>query len=122
MILVINTTESKKIRIGLGKPSNILYFEYDTKDQSNDILLLIKNLLKKHKVKLEDLKVICVYIGQGSFTGVRVGVTVANSLAWSLNIPVIGFKGEVNQGDICKLKSEKFTKIALPYYSRQAKL
>ena len=52
----------------------------------------IEKALKKKKAKLEDIKEIKVQTGPGSFTGLRVGVTVANTLAWVLGIKVNGKK------------------------------
>jgi tRNA threonylcarbamoyladenosine biosynthesis protein TsaB len=37
---------------------------------------------------------IVVYCGPGSFTGLRIGVTAANTAAYSLNIPVVGASGD----------------------------
>ena len=47
-------------------------------------LPLINQLLKKHGLKLEDLEEVDSYPGPGSFTGLKVGATVANVLNWQL--------------------------------------
>ena len=60
------------------------------------ILPMIDEILKKHKVKLEDISEIKVNTGPGSFTGLRVGLAIANALSFVLKIPVNGKKvGEV---------------------------
>ena len=64
--------------------------------KSQMILPLIKNILQEHKLKLTDITAIEVSTGPGSFTGLRVGATVANTLGYLLNIPVNGKKGLVN--------------------------
>lgn len=56
------------------------------------VLPLIERLLKKHKLALQDIDGIEVKPGPGSFTGVRVGVSVANALSFALGIPVNGGK------------------------------
>lgn len=93
MILTINTG-SENNSIALYKPSKIedeiVWQSYKT--QSQELLPKIDKLLKSNKVKLSDLKAIAVYQGPGSYTGLRVGFSVANALAWSLDIPVIGIK------------------------------
>ena len=56
------------------------------------ILPLIDKLLKEQRVSLNDLNSIVVNTGKGSFTGLRVGLSIANALSFSLKIPV--FKKE----------------------------
>ena len=50
-------------------------------------------LLKEHK-SLTDLDRIIIYQGPGSFTGLRIGFSVANALGYGLEIPVIANIGE----------------------------
>src|SRR5699024_1183966 len=38
----------------------------------------------------EDLQKIVVAKGPGSYTGVRIGLTTAKTLAWALDIPIVG--------------------------------
>lgn len=59
---------------------------------SQNLLPLIEKLLQQEKLLLKDLGAIEVNAGPGSFTGTRVGVSVANALGWALKIPVNGQK------------------------------
>lgn len=71
----------------------------------------IDELLKECGLKPSDLTQIAVAKGPGSYTGVRIGVTIAKTLAWSLNIPVktvsslevLAANGRFFQGLICPL-------------------
>lgn len=54
----------------------------------------IDELLSSTNHSLDDLQKICVYQGPGSFTGLRIGITVANTLAYALHIPIVGGEGE----------------------------
>lgn len=56
--------------------------------KSQIVLPMIEALLAKHMVAITDLTEIEVNPGPGSFTGVRVGVAVANALSFALGIPV----------------------------------
>jgi len=53
----------------------------------------IKQLLADNELNTNDLGAIVVYQGPGSFTGLRIGVSVANALAYGLSIPVYGAAG-----------------------------
>lgn len=54
------------------------------------VMPAIENLLKDCGVKPAELTKIVVAQGPGSYTGVRIGVTIAKTLAWTLNIPLVG--------------------------------
>lgn len=49
----------------------------------------IEELLKKADIKPNELDAIAVANGPGSYTGVRIGVTIGKTLAWTLNIPIV---------------------------------
>lgn len=119
MILDIDTADRQKINLTFFNKNTERCFEFETDDQSADLLVAIEGILKKEKLTLKDLKAILVNIGPGSFTGTRVGVTVANTLAWTLNIPVCGYQAD-KQDKILNQASQnkhfKFFKSALPYY------
>lgn len=129
MILSINTaTEYVSIAIydqNKNISQEISWESYRT--QSKELLPKIDKLLNKNNFKLSDLSAIAVNIGPGSYTGLRVGVSVANSLAWSLDIPIIGSKNSDNLSEnisaleiaenASKLKrSNNFSKFVLPIY------
>ncbi|KSU57590.1 tRNA threonylcarbamoyladenosine biosynthesis protein TsaB [[Bacillus] enclensis] len=49
----------------------------------------VEQLLKECETEPKELTKIVVANGPGSYTGVRIGVTMAKTLAWSLNIPLV---------------------------------
>lgn len=51
----------------------------------------MEKLLRKSKTKLSELSFLAVNNGPGSFAGIRVGLTVAKTLAQCLKIPLISF-------------------------------
>lgn len=60
------------------------------KNHSIRIMPAIESLLKECDTKTSELSKIVVAKGPGSYTGVRIGVTIAKTLAWTLNIPLVG--------------------------------
>ncbi|MBL7141818.1 tRNA (adenosine(37)-N6)-threonylcarbamoyltransferase complex dimerization subunit type 1 TsaB [Patescibacteria group bacterium] len=90
MYLFINNLGQNKIVLGLfASPQKVFWLKLRT-NKSENLLLGLDKLLKQNKKTLKTLKGIIVVNGPGSFTGIRVGLSVANTLAWSLGIPVIG--------------------------------
>ena len=90
IVLIIDSSDNKRISVGLeidGKE----YIETKKIDSNKPqiILPLIDKALNKRKLTLKDLSAIKVNarIG-GSFTGIRVGMSIANALSFVLNIPV----------------------------------
>jgi len=60
------------------------------KNHSVRVMPTIEQLMKECGIKPKELDRIVVAMGPGSYTGVRIGVTIAKTLAWSLQIPLVG--------------------------------
>lgn len=60
------------------------------KNHSIRVMPAIEMLLKDCDLTPNDLTKIVVAEGPGSYTGVRIGVTIAKTLAWTLKIPLVG--------------------------------
>lgn len=54
----------------------------------------LAGLLEKCQKNMQDIEKIAVYKGPGSFTGLRIGISVANTLAYSLGADVVGVTGK----------------------------
>lgn len=92
-VLCIDTTDSAKTVVKISKYGfEHTFTEKTGKNKAQNLLPLIKKSLQKQRLKLSDLTAIKVNLGPGSFTGVRVGVSVANILGWTLGIKVNGKK------------------------------
>lgn len=91
------------------------------RELSKTIHSKIQEILDSLSISLEDIEGIVCFKGPGSFTGLRIGLTVANSLAYAQNIPIVARRGEnwLEKG-IADLRAGKTDKIATPYYDRPA--
>lgn len=87
--LFIDTSNSF-INIYIVKDDSVLVYKNvkTLKDMANTIMPLIRQSFNEVNFDIKDVDKIFVTIGPGSFTGVRVGITVAKTISWSLNIDV----------------------------------
>lgn len=60
------------------------------KDHSSRLMPAVERVLAEAGITVNDLRGIIVGQGPGSYTGLRIGVTTAKTLAWSLNIALLG--------------------------------
>ncbi len=112
-------TDKPEAEIGLFHDHNQL--AYDTweahRQLAETIHIHIRTLLSSQSTELNDLEGIVVFKGPGSFTGLRIGVSVANALAESLQIPIVGTEDDewIAAGLDCLQKGTN-DRIILPEY------
>lgn len=88
---------------------------------ARDLLGHIKDFLSSHDSDWSDLTGLGVFVGPGSFTGLRIGITVFNTIADSEAIPIVGGRGANWQTDVAtKLGNGQDEKIVLPMYGSEA--
>lgn len=95
MILTIRT-EKPKAELGLYKGSDRQAYDVWLADRrlSADVHKKISSLLKAGKIDISELTGLVLYSGPGSFTGLRIGASVANTLASELDIPIAASNGD----------------------------
>lgn len=88
--LLIDTTSSY-VTVSIVEDNNILYNYHEEikSDMSSRILPIIDEGFKNINFSLRDIDKIFVANGPGSFTGIRIGVTIAKTIAWTLNIKIV---------------------------------
>lgn len=81
----------------------------------------IDTLLKEHTKQLHDITGIVCFQGPGSFTGLRIGLSVANALAVALDVPIVASQGDdwLKVG-VARLVSGENDIQALPFYGADA--
>lgn len=125
MILFINTLKNDLIQIKLIDKGKVLRQKesHEQFKQAELLLPMISEVVKKNK-----LEAIAVVSGPGAFSALRFGLTTANTLAWSLNLPVIELTADEVKDDLylIKLLEDKFIKMktgefepVLPQYGKE---
>ncbi len=124
-IILTIRTDSPDAEVGLF--SNLKQLDYEVwhadRNLSLTILGKIEELLKRNKKSFDELDGIVVFKGPGSFTGLRIGLTVGNTLAYGLRIPIVSSDAEAwIQDGIKRLQKGKNEKITIPKYGREARI
>jgi tRNA threonylcarbamoyladenosine biosynthesis protein TsaB len=119
MLTLVLRTDKPEAEIGLYRgDEQLAYVVWEAHRHLAETLHhKIKEVLESQGQSLNGLEGIVVFKGPGSFTGLRIGLTVANALAKSLNLPIVAEKGETwtTQG-LEDLKAGKNDVLALPEY------
>lgn len=102
MLVLTLKTDSPEAEIGLYDDAKQISYEiwHAHRELAETLHLKIKQILDTSGNQLNNLQGIVIFQGPGSFTGLRIGITVANALAYGENIAVVGEMGEqwINQG------------------------
>ncbi len=83
-------THGSKVVLALYKDGKILDHIEDTSPSKHSEITMpnLKKILDQNAINVHDIGEIIVVNGPGSFTGVRLGVTIAKTLAYTLDIPI----------------------------------
>lgn len=117
-ILTIRT-ERPEAEIGLYDDSQQLAYETWEAHRalSTQLHTKIEAMLKSCGITLSDIHGIVCFAGPGSFTGLRIGLSVGNALAYAFGIPIVAMQdpGWLEQG-IARLMTGDSDPLALPHY------
>lgn len=90
---------------------------------ADTIHLKIEALLQSQQKSWQDIKGIVVFKGPGSFTGLRIGISVANALAYGLSVPIVSETDENwRDNGITRLVAGENEKISVPEYGGEANI
>lgn len=96
MIILTIRTDKPDAEIGLYDSEAQLAYEVWSAHRylAETIHTKLDQLLESQGKKLQDIDGILCYKGPGSFTGLRIGLSVANALAYSRELPIVGIEDE----------------------------
>ena len=93
MAYILNIeTATKNCSVSLGKDGEIIdVLEYagESYSHAEKQHVFIARILNKNRLSTNNLDAVAVSMGPGSYTGLRIGVSAAKGLAYSLDIPLI---------------------------------
>ena len=122
MIILAIRTEKPEAEVGLY--DNYTKLSHETwkahRQLAETLHKKILDILKAQGKGWEDIEGISAYEGPGSFTGLRIGLSFANALAYSQGLPIAGTSGaDWIQDGIRQLLEGKYQKIVMPEYGAE---
>jgi len=119
MILYLDTSTATT-RIWLNDQST----EVETgRDLAANLLYILEETLEGAQISWQDLTGLVVFRGPGSFTGLRIGITVINTIASTLQIPAVGeISNDWRAAGKARFSNNENDQIVLPFYDRPANI
>lgn len=119
MLILTIRTDKPESEIGLFDDDKQLAYEtwQAHRQLAETIHEKLRQILETQKIDLHTLGAVIAYKGPGSFTGLRIGLSVANAIAASYNIPIVGTSGEqwIHDGAVM-IRDGRGEATALPEY------
>jgi len=103
-------------------------WRYDTnwdagRGLAKGLLEFLENELEFQEKSWKDVTGLAIYKGPGSFTGLRIGITVFNTLAYANKWPIVGVTGDDwRQDGVKRLEAGENDEIVLPEYGGEANI
>ena len=123
MIILTIRTDKPEAEIGLYEDTKQLGYEVWTahRQLAETLHGKIEELLKAHDKTWQNLEGIVCFHGPGSFTGLRIGMTVGNALAYSYSLPIVACQDpQWLETGLTRLTSGESGKLVLPFYGADA--
>ena len=87
MVTILLDSSNTNLSVGIAKDNVLLdYISYEAwQRQSEYMIVELNKLLEKHKIDKSEIKEVIVAKGPGSYTGVRIAITIAKTIALALD-------------------------------------
>jgi tRNA threonylcarbamoyladenosine biosynthesis protein TsaB len=116
--------DSADMNVSLTLVAGTVRYDYQwqaNRSLARDMLAYLRDRLAEHQATLDDVTGIGVYRGPGSFTGLRIGLTVLNTLAATNRVPIVGALGGGWASECeARLSQGESDQVVLPEYGGEA--
>ncbi|MCX5667224.1 MAG: tRNA (adenosine(37)-N6)-threonylcarbamoyltransferase complex dimerization subunit type 1 TsaB [Candidatus Omnitrophica bacterium] len=131
MIILAIDTSTDYLSLAILKDGRLIVKFHKRADRRHSILLVptIEKLIKKAKLNIGKIDCFAISIGPGSFTGLRIGVTVVKGLAYALKkrivavptLDVIAENAKSFKGVVCPVLDARKNKVYACLYKSDGK-
>jgi tRNA threonylcarbamoyladenosine biosynthesis protein TsaB len=106
------------VKLSLNNSDDIIWIEWESgRELAQNLLIKLDEFISKNNKDLSDITGIIIFRGPGSFTSLRIGCTVANTIAYSLGVPIVGEIDEKwAESGLERLKNNENDQIVMPLY------
>ena len=121
MILLLDTATPECFLVLVDGEQRFISRWQADRELARGLLGFLESALASHGKQFSDITAIGAHTGPGSFTGLRIGLTVLNTLADGLSVPIVGESGEEwEQRVMERLRRGENQRSLLPYYGSEA--
>lgn len=120
MILAIDTS-TPVCKVWLITDTDTTEYEWQAdRGLADGLIKYLRERLTEHGLGWSDITAVAAYQGPGSFTGLRIGLTVVNTLADTRSLPIVGATGENwMQEAVRRLNNGETDGLVMPVYGRE---
>lgn len=119
MLILTIKTDTQQAEVGLFEDhTQLAYEQWQAHRELSDTLhTKIVDVLMSANNRLHELQGITVFKGPGSFTGLRIGISVANALSYGLDVPIVGSESKAwIEAGVARLLDGKNERLVVPEY------
>ena len=125
MLVLTIRTDKPEAEIGLYRDDKeLVYKTWQAHRQlAETIHRTIQEVVESQGLTLHDIEGVVCFEGPGSFTGLRIGLTVGNALAEGLRVPIVATQGEQwRESGLRRLAEGHDDKVVLPLYGEEVRI
>lgn len=125
MLIMTIRTDSPQSELGLYQDRvQLAYVSWQAhRELGRTVHSKIKELMESQNYVMDDIAGVVAFRGPGSFTGLRIGLTVADALAYGNACPIVGSAGKswIDDG-LTRLLAGEDDRIVTPEYGAEANI